>query len=267
MAVEPRLWVDGHPATKAYLLQMAAVNYGAVTSFGYAQGGVRGLDMHLERLAASCRELFSCDLDKSLAVKWIAHAVQALDQAWVRVTVTGSDMSLRAPESVEGLRVGVWVSGPSSPLPDGQAVRSIRHLRELPHLKHLGTTGIIHARRQARLEGFDDALLTGEVGMILEGTLWNVGFVRGNTVVWPTGLMLDGVTRRLIVKGLDQAGIPQTSEVVTLSDLKAYDAAFLCNAATPAASIDRIDAHAFAGNPQMIQRLRDAWTSQPVQLL
>lgn len=267
MAVEPRLWIDGRPAAPADLLQMAAVNYGAVTSFGYAHGGVRGLDMHMERLAASCRELFSCAFDKAKTSSLIAQAVEDVDEAWVRVTLTSPDLSIRAPERANDVSIGVWVSPAASGLSDDQKIKSVSHRRELPQLKHLGMTGIIHARRQARLAGFDDALLLGEVGMVLEGTLWNVGFIRGDAVVWPDGPLLDGVTRRLISSGLAEQGIGQSTAVITLSDLHRFDGAFACNASTPAASIAQIDDHVFAGNPQMIQRLRDAWYSEPIQAI
>ena len=265
MAVEPQLWIDGREATMADLRQMALVNYGAVTSFGYADGGVRGLDLHLERLAVSCRELFSCELDKSHVLKLLESALASVDEAWVRITVTSPDLSLRAPEQANAVSVGVWLSPPARALDGGQRVKPLRHDRELPHLKHLGMTGVIHARRQSRLAGYDDALLIGEVGMVLEGTLWNIGFVRQQSIVWPQGPLLDGVTRRLLSRGLDQQGTDQRCEVITLDDLGRFDAAFLCNAATPVAEIAAIGDHFFVGRADMVQRLGDAWHSQAVQ--
>ena len=265
MAVEPQLWIDGRPASADDLRQMAIVNYGAVTSFNYADGGVRGLDLHMERLAASARELFQLSLDESSVRNQLRAALDAVDAAWVRVTLTAPSMSLRAPEAVERLAVGIWVSPPAAPMADGLRVMTMRHQRELAHLKHLGTTGVIHARRKARLAGYDDALLTGEVGLILEGTLWNIGFLQGNRVVWPEGTMLDGVTRRLISGGLENTGVTQVIRPVSLGDLEQFDGAFACNAATPAASIASINDYVLGSNPDAIARLRQAWESQPVQ--
>ena len=137
--------------------------------------------------------------------------------------------------------------------------------REAPHLKHVATMGLLRARRLARLAGFDDALFTDAEGRISEGSLWNVGFIEGETVVWPDAPMLDGVAQALIREALDRAGSPQRIEAVRLSDLSRFDAAFLCNSATPAAAIAAGDAHAIPGSPGEIQRIGDLWRSQPRQ--
>ena len=50
--------IDGVPATREDLTHVALVNYGAYTSFRVEDGGVRGLDLHLERLEAGALELF-----------------------------------------------------------------------------------------------------------------------------------------------------------------------------------------------------------------
>lgn len=265
MAVEPQLWVDGRPASADDLRQMAMVNYGAVTSFNYADGGVRGLHLHMERLAASARELFQLPLDESSVRNQLRACLRVVDAAWVRVTLTAPGISLRVPEFVDRLAVGIWVSPPAAPMAEGLRVMTLRHQRELAHLKHLGTTGIVHARRKARLAGYDDALLTGEVGLILEGALWNIGFLQGESVVWPEGTMLDGVTRRLIGRGLENSRVPQVARPVSLADLQQFDGAFACNAATPAAAIASINDHLFTSNRDAMARLRQAWESQPVQ--
>lgn len=267
MAVEPKVWIDGRTASSDDLRQMAMVNYGAVTSFAYAEGGVRGLDLHMERLAASARELFQLPLEELQVRKYLREALDAVDAAWVRVTLTAPALSLRTPERIDRLTIGIWIAAPAPSMADDLRVAALRHQRELPHLKHLGTTGVVHARRKARLAGFDDALLTGEVGLVQEGSLWNIGFVQRNTIVWPEGAKLDGVTCRLIARGLAEAGIAQESRAITIRDLGEFDAAFACNAATPAATIAAIDDHVFANSPDMIQRVRAAWLGQPVQAI
>jgi len=95
--------------------------------------------------------------------------------------------------------------------------------------------------------------------------LWNIGFVQGDTVVWPDAPMLDGVTQTLIREALDQASSPQRIEAVCLSDLSRFDGAFLCNSATPAAAIAAIDNHVFTGATDAVQQLNALWRSQPRQ--
>lgn len=267
MAVEPQLWIDGHAASAADLRRMAMINYGALTSFSYQAGGVRGLDLHLQRLISSGQELFGQQLDKSRILKALCAALATVGEAWVRVTLTAPDLSMRTPEQAGDVVVGVWVSAPAQALADGQRLSAIPHQRELAHLKHLGTTGIIHARRKARMDGFDDALLISSTGQILEGTVWNIGLICDDTVVWPMGDILDGVTRRLIESGLSEMGISQAYEAVSLRDLSRFEAAFLCNAATPAGSISGIDGYGFDAEHPMLARIRDAWTRQALQPL
>ncbi|MEG2314435.1 MAG: class IV aminotransferase, partial [Brevundimonas sp.] len=146
MAVEPQLWIDGHIASAADLRRMAMVNYGALTSFSYQAGGVRGLDLHLKRLIASGQELFGQQISKSNILNSLRIALEAVDEAWVRVTLTAPDLSIRTPEQAGDVVVGLWVSAPAQALADGQRISAVPHQRELAHLKHLGTTGIIHAR-------------------------------------------------------------------------------------------------------------------------
>jgi len=73
------------------------------------------------------------------------------------------------------------------------------------------------------------------------------------------------VAQALIREALDRAGSPQRTEVVRLSDLSRFHAAFLCNSATPAAEIVAVDAYDFPGSPGEIQRIGEHWRSQPRQ--
>ncbi|HEY4587147.1 MAG TPA: aminotransferase class IV, partial [Brevundimonas sp.] len=174
-------------------------------------------------------------------------------------------LSLRQPDWIGAPQVMISVSPPPSPLADGVRLQSQTYAREAPHLKHVATMGLLGARRMARLAGYDDALFTDAEGRICEGSLWNVGFIQGDTVVWPDAPMLDGVTQTLIREALDRAGSPQCKAVVRLADLSRFDGAFLCNSATPAAGIAAIDDHVFTGATDAVQQLNALWRSQPRQ--
>jgi len=265
MAVAPELWIDGRPARLEDLGHQALFNYGALTSFVVEQGGVRGLDRHLDRLDRSAVELFGEAVAEDRLREQIRTALAARDDAWLRISLFSRELSLRQPDWIGAPQVMMSVSPPPSPLPHGVRLQSQTYGREASHLKHVATMGLLRARRTARLEGYDDALFTDDEGRICEGSLWNIGFIQGDAVVWPDAPMLEGITQALIHEALERAGSPQRIEVVRLSDLPRFDGAFLCNSSTPAAGIAAIDNHVFTGAADTAQHLNALWRSQPRQ--
>ena len=123
--------------------------------------------------------------------------------------------------------------------------------------------GLIRARRLARAAGYDDALFVDDAGRVSEGSLWNIGFIRGGRVIWPQAPMLAGVAQALLQLGLEEAGMAGVTEPVHLDELARFDGAFLCNSATPACPVSAIDGHAFP--PPPLGALNAAWASQPCQ--
>ncbi len=259
------LSVDGVPATANDLTHVALVNYGAYTSFRVEQGGVRGLDLHLARLEAEAVELFGEAVGEARLRDLVRAAVAGRDAAWLRVSLYSPHISPRTPDWRGVPRVMIAVSSVPPPLSDGQRLHPQTYVREAAHLKHVATFGLIRARRTARLAGFDDALFMDGADRISEGSLWNIGFVSGEAVVWPQAPMLAGVAQALVQQGLPAVGLEGRTEPVQIADLTRFDAAFLCNSATPACGIAAIGERAFAMSPGLIERLQGAWASNPIQ--
>lgn len=261
------LWIDGEPAGARDLARQALVNYGAYTSFRVEDGAVRGLDRHLTRLDASAVELFGDPVGEARLRDLTRQALDGRPDAWLRVSLFSSDISHRDVEWRGVPRVMVGVFDPPAPLPGGLRIQPQTHLRHAPHLKHAGTFDLVRARRAARADGFDDAVFVHPDGRLLEGTLWSLGFVQGETIVWPQGPKLAGVTQALIDDGLASVGLTSETRPVRIADLPGMDAAFLCNSATPAAAIAAIGDHVFADNLALIDRLATAWRAAPPQLV
>lgn len=261
------LLVDGLPPTAGDLQYLALVNYGAYTSFRVEEGGARGLDLHLARLEASAIEMFGEAVGEDRLRALMRTAVGDQREAWLRVSLFSPAISARTPSERVRPQVMTMVSPPPSPLADRVRVQAQIGGRDAAHLKHTAIFPLIRARRLAQDAGFDDALFVDADGLISEGSLWNIGFLSGDTVTWPQAPMLAGVAQALIAEGLAVAGMEQRTSPVRLSDLPAFDGAFLCNSATPACAITAIGDLAFAVNPDRIERLRSAWTSNPVQAI
>ncbi|MDP2764158.1 MAG: aminotransferase class IV [Brevundimonas sp.] len=265
MGSAPELSVDGAPAILDDLTHVALVNYGAYTSFRVEQGGVRGLDLHLGRLEAEAVELFGEPVGEARLRELMREAVAGREACWLRVSLFSPHISPRTPDWRGVPRVMIAVSPPPAPFADGPRLQLQTYGREAPHLKHVATFGLIRARRRARDSGFDDALFVDGEGRVSEGSLWNIGFVRGDEVVWPQAPMLAGVAQALVQRGLEGVGLVGRTEAVHADDLARFDAAFLCNSATPACAVAAIGDHDFALQPVLIERLRAAWASNPIQ--
>jgi branched-subunit amino acid aminotransferase/4-amino-4-deoxychorismate lyase len=259
------LRIDGAPATAGDLAHIALVNYGAYTSFRVEEGAVRGLDLHLARLEASAVELFGEAVGEDRLRGLMRAAVADRPDCWLRVSLFSPEIGPRTPDAVAPPRVMTAAFPPPPPLPDSCRLAVQTYAREAAHLKHVATFGLVRARRLARAAGFDDALFVDAAGRISEGSLWNIGFLAGGRVVWPEAPMLAGVGQALIRRGLPAVGLSDRVETVRLEDLPRFDAAFLCNSATPACPVVAIGDHALAARPELIDRLRAAWASNPPQ--
>lgn len=267
MAVVHELWVDGQPASQADLTYHALFNYGAFTSFGVESGGVRGLDLHLARLEASALELFGETVGEGRLRELIRSALADRQAAWMRVSLFSPEVWTREPHWIGAPKVMIGVFTPPGPLASGVRLQPQVYGRDVPHLKHVATFGLLRARRRARQAGFDDALFTDPAGLISEGSLWNIGFWRGDEVIWPQASMLEGVAQTLIRQGLDRGGVRQHLRPLTLDDLADLEGAFLCNSATPAAAIAAIGAHQFGDTGEFLRHIEAAWRSNPCQAI
>lgn len=259
--------IDGLPPTGADLRYLAIVNYGAYTSFRIEDAGVRGLDLHLARLDASAIELFGEAVGEDRLRELMRLALGDRRDAWLRVSLFSPYIRARLPSDRVLPKVMTVVGPPPPPLATSVRVQPQTYVRDAAHLKHTATFPLIRARRLAIDAGFDDALFADTDGLISEGSLWNIGFLSGDTVTWPEAPMLSGVAQALISRGLADVGLVQLDRPVRLTDLDTFDGAFLCNSATPACPITAIGDHAFGASPDWIERLARAWASNPVQAI
>jgi len=260
--------IDGRPASAADLAHFALSNYGAFTSMQVEDGGVRGLDLHLARLEAEAIDLFGVAVPGATLRDWMWQALDGRPGRFsLRVNLFSDAISLRTPDAVVQPRILTTLSPPASPLTRPLRLQSWVYAREVPHLKHAATFGLTRARRQAVQAGFDDALFVDGDGRISEGSIWNIGFVQDETVVWPEAPMLAGTGQGLLQRGMADLGLRGVTRPVHLSDLGSFDGAFICNSATPACAIAAIDGHQFGLAEALISRLIEAWRSNPCQAI
>ncbi|MEW2525009.1 aminotransferase class IV [Streptomyces sp. NPDC047071] len=248
--------LDGSPATPGDLAGLALYNYGHFTTLRVERGGVRGLGLHLRRLADDCRTLFGTDPDTvtgltdgvRAALRRVARAHEA--PVTVRVTVCAPDTTLDGPGTATPTALLSTRPAPAAQAPPLR-LTTAAYVRELPEVKHTGLLGTLRLRADVRRRGFDDALLLDHEGHVLEGTTWNICFWDGARLLWPRGRCLPGVTARLLRDAAAAAGVPVGDASVARAGLGALRGAFATNAAfgvRPVASVDEV---AFAPDPDV----------------
>lgn len=236
----PYIEINGHAATEDDLRIPALFAYGHFTAMQVRDGKVRGLALHLDRLDAANRELFALPFEGEHVRALIRHA---LDSAGTR------DASVRVhgflPPGDTATTPMVTVRGPARAPAAAKSLMSVPYARAVPHIKRPGEFGQTYYGLLAARSGFDEALLTSPGGVVTEGSITNIGFWDGTSVVWPDAPALRGITMALLENGLAQAGRPSVRRPVTLDGLGAYRAAFVSNSQGITA-VSRIDDVSFA---------------------
>ena len=260
----PNLELNGRVPDLAETQRLVARNYGHFTSMQVRAGRVRGLALHLARLDDGNEDFFGGRGDVADEVRLrelIRHALGDTVDASVRVSYVVPADEKDRPD------VLVSVSDPAPDRP-GPALRAQTraYARDWPSTKHSATMGLTYARRQARQDGFDDALFFTDE-RISEGSTWNVAFWDGERVLWPEAPMLKGVTMVLLQVAMTMTGVPWGIRQVLRSELPDLLAAAAVNSICPAQPIGSIDGVPFPADDKLVGLLRDAWESVPFDVL
>jgi branched-subunit amino acid aminotransferase/4-amino-4-deoxychorismate lyase len=240
-----RVELDGRAAEPAILQELAFAGYGHFTSMQVRGHRVRGLDLHLERLARDSRELFGRAVDRHRVRRYLRQATEGLPgDLSVQVNVFSlDDEGVEAGRPVETgvlVRVGPPAVAATAPV----RVRTAVHERHLPQVKHVATLGLVYHWRRARQDGFDDVLFVDRDGFVSEGSIWNICFSDGDRVVWPAAPALRGITMQLVQAGLRREGVPSATRPIHKDDLPGFGSAVLMNsivAGRPVVGIDGAD--------------------------
>jgi branched-subunit amino acid aminotransferase/4-amino-4-deoxychorismate lyase len=218
----PQVEIDGQGPTPEQLTAAALDSYGHFTAMQVRNHQVRGLELHLARLTSAHLELFGGNLDDRVVMERVRHALLA----------TAGDASVRVYARHLNDRPTIMVTvRPPGEMPAGPwRLRSVPYQRSVAHVKHLGDFGQGYFQRLAWRSGFDEALLTGVGGVICEGSITNVGFLDGNSVVWPDAPMLAGITMQVLTARLGEFGLTSRRAEVMLTDVRSFDGAFVTNA-------------------------------------
>lgn len=220
----PRIEIDGQKATLEQIWALDLSGEGHFTAMQIRGRRTLGMDVHLARLDAATRELFDVGLDPDRVRGSIRHALgDDIEDATLRVNVFSSARSGEAS-------IAVSIRPPAATPAQDQRLAVVEYQRPLAHLKRVTGFGQSYFGSFARATGFDEALFVANDGAISEGSITNIGFIDGDTVVWPDAPALPGIMMQVLRRELERAGIGWRSESVNIADVGSFDGAFLTNA-------------------------------------
>ncbi|MFI8851142.1 aminotransferase class IV family protein [Streptomyces sp. NPDC053499] len=257
--------LDGRPATAEELAPLAFAGYAHFTAVQVRDGRMRGLDLHLARLRSASVELFGRALPDD---RVRSHLRTALEGGPADVSLTATVYSTAGEFTAAGdqaglsllVRTGPPASGPAGPL----ALGTVAYERPLATVKHVGEVAKTYYLRQAVGEGFDDAAFVDGRGRLSEGTIWNLAFWDGETVLWPRAGMLGGTMMGVVRRQLTRLGVPQRDREITLADLSALAGAAVLNSWTPGVAVHRIGPEPVPPAPAFLDLLHRAHRAEPL---
>ncbi len=265
MVNTPRAYVDGRPADSAALIRFARSGYHHFTTMQVRNAAVRGLNLHLQRLASASQALFGVALDLPLLRAQMLAALGEHGDAGLRISIGARNYCARSMPAPAQLETLILVDPPAMPRTEPARLMSFRHSHPFPGFKHAGNFDLLHLRRQALEQGFDDALLLDADGAITEGPTFNIGFFQGDdALVWPEGELLAGTTRQLLhAAWLTEQGKSEL-KTVQLDALAQFDGAFCCHSGGiwPLTGIDQ---HNWPVHETGMQKLQTLWSQIPAE--
>lgn len=226
---------------------------GIFESISVINGAPHALNAHLHRFISSARLLDFPDPDAQLWQRCVVAAINGLDpvpEAAVRMVLT---------RGVEGQSIPTgWVY--AAPLPDFGRVRSEgvrvvtldRGYRSdvattspwlLTGAKTLSYAVNRAALREAARRDADDVVFVSSDGFVLEGPTSSVLVRRGSGLSSPGKDMgiLEGTTQGDVFEWAAKQGIPTSTEMITVAELAASDAAWLVSSGRHAVPIRSIN--------------------------
>ena len=168
--------------------------------------------------------------------------------------------------STDDISVMVSVRPPAPAPAMAQGLQTVPYQRPLAHIKHAGGFGQSYYGSLARGNGFDEALFIGPDGAVSEGSITNIGFIDGGSVVWPDAPALRGVMMQVLQRELAGAHLSWRYGAVHISDLASFDGAFVTNS-HGIATVGRIDGLILPADSPLMRTAMAALATAPYEVI
>lgn len=210
---------------------------------------------HYERLQRSCALVnipFQYDVEELTQITYQVLEKNNLSNAYIRPLVFCSpNMSLTAPKETS-LMIAAWDWGKYFSNP---SLRLCISSYQRPNPKSVKVeakvcghyVNSIMATMEAKVRGFDEALMLDMNGFVAEGPGANFFFEKdGMLYTPPLGNILPGITRSTVIDICKELEMPVEEKYFRPEELFEADSAFFCGTAAEVVAIESIEGQPFA---------------------
>ncbi|GMQ85184.1 MAG: branched-chain-amino-acid transaminase [Acidimicrobiia bacterium] len=229
MAVIGRVLIDG----ESFDAESAAISvldvgfqrgYGCFEAVRAYDGRLFRLDAHLARLEQSAAKLHLPVPDRTELVTWCTTVAEAAGDSVIRTLVSGGTDPRNLGTNSRTIVIAEAVPPQPSMLSLQSRIapwHSDGDWFELTGAKALSYGFNLAASVEARSAGYDDALLIGRSGNVLEGPTFSVAWITDGTFHTPSLEMgiLESITRRASIEVAQRVGVPVVEGVYGLDDV------------------------------------------------
>ena len=273
------IWLDGEwcpwrEATVHVLTHTLHYGYGCfegIRAYETTEGpALFRLTEHLRRLEDSAR-ILAIDLpyDRATLTQACREAVSrnGLQSAYVRplIFLGAEKLGVDPAGAATHVMIAAWSWGAylgNKALESGIRVRVSSYARHHPNVQMCRAKAIstyansILAVREARRDGYDEALLLDTEGYVAEGSSENVFIIREGEILQPdSASALDGITRRTVVALAAELGFPLRTKRLTRDEVYCADEVFLTGTAAEITPVIEVDGRRIGnGTPGAITR-------------
>lgn len=202
------------------------------------------LELHLDRLFNSIKLMGLIAPERSFITKKIIDLLKAnpVTENNIRISLIYSPYS--KPDLLIYFIPSTYPT--DSQKMNGIKIKTINAYRDNPNAKIENTNLRANADAIIKETGCYDVLLVNKDGYITEGSRSNVIFIKNNYLISaPLKMILEGVTRQVVVNAAKEIGIQVKEEFITVDEISLFDGAILTGTSPGILPIASIDNHKY----------------------
>jgi branched-chain amino acid aminotransferase len=264
-------WADAHVHVMTHSLHYGLAAFEGIRCYkGKSGSAIFRLQEHVDRLFDSAHiGMMQMPFDKKQVAAAIVETVRVnkLEACYIRplVYIGHGTMGVYPGDNPIKLAIAAWTWGAylgDDALANGMRARVSSYTRH--HVNVSMTRGKISgyyvnsilAKREAKADGYDEAILLDTEGYVSEGTGENLFLVRNGIVkTTPLTSILEGITRNSIMQVARERGLTVVEERFTRDELYIADEVFMTGTAAELTPIREVDDRAVGtGKPGPITK-------------